>query len=130
MTRTEFRKLYFFTYSLQRTSHDFEYNRKTILVEMNQSILSWEVSQPPPYAQNCQPAPAVSQEQQETTIHLGSEFENQIFSTLKKEAIVLVYYMIAWSAVVLGINTTSNAGSNFHEAKLSESSCITSAINP
>ena len=24
--------------------------------------------------------------------------------------------MIAWSAVVLGINSTSNAGSNFHEA--------------
>ena len=76
MTRTEFRKLYFFSYSLQRTSHDFENNRKTILVEMNQS----EVSQPPPYTQNCQPAPVVSrQEQQETTTHHGSEFENQIF---------------------------------------------------
>ena len=80
MTRIEIRKLYFFSYSLQRTSHDFENNRKTILVEMNQSILSWEVSQPPPYAQNCQPAPVVSrQEQQETTTHHGSEFENQIF---------------------------------------------------
>ena len=55
MTRTEFRKLYFFSYSLQCTSHDFEKNRKTILVEMNQSILSWEVSQPPPYAQNVSP---------------------------------------------------------------------------
>ena len=39
-------------------------------------------------------------------------------------------YIIAWSAVVLGINSTSNAGSNFHEAKPSEISCITSAINP
>ena len=79
MTRTEFRKLYFFSYSLRRTSHDFEKNKKTILVEMNQSIVSWEVCQPPPYAQNCQPAPVVSrQEQQETTTH-GSEFENQIF---------------------------------------------------
>ena len=54
---------------------------------MNQSILSWEVSQHPPYAQKCQPIPVVSrQEQQEATTHLGSEFENQ---TLKKEAIVL-----------------------------------------
>ena len=39
-------------------------------------------------------------------------------------------HIIAWSAVVLGINSTSNAGSNFHEAKLSEISCIKSAINP
>ena len=38
--------------------------------------------------------------------------------------------MIAWSAVVLGINSTSNAGRNFHEAKASEISCIMSAINP
>ena len=79
MTRTEFRKLYFFSNSLQRTSHDFEKNRKTILVEMNQSLLSWEVSQPPPYAQKRQPAPAVScQEQQEATTHHGSEFENSL----------------------------------------------------
>ena len=32
-------------------------------------------------------------------------------------------YKIAWSVVVLGINCTSNAGSNFHEAKPSEISC-------
>ena len=38
--------------------------------------------------------------------------------------------MIAWPAVVLGINSTSNAGSNFHEEKLSEISCFMSAINP
>ena len=77
MTRTEFRKFYFFSYSLQHTLHDFEKNRKTILVEMNQSILSWEVSH---YPQKCQPAPVVSrQEQQEATTHHGSEFENQIF---------------------------------------------------
>ena len=45
--------------------------------------------------------------------------------------IMLVFvYIIAWLAVVLGINSTSNAGSNFHEAKLSQISCITSAINP
>ena len=43
---------------------------------------------------------------------------------------ILYVYIIAWSAVVLGINSTSNAGSNFHEAKPSEISCITSAINP
>ena len=36
-------------------------------------------------------------------------------------------YIIAWSAVVLGINSMSNAGSNFHETKPSEISCITSA---
>ena len=42
----------------------------------------------------------------------------------------LLVYIIAWSAVVLGINSTSNVGSNFHEAKPSEISCITSAINP
>ena len=30
----------------------------------------------------------------------------------------------------IGINSTSNAGSNFHEAKLSEISCIARAINP
>ena len=41
------------------------------------------------------------------------------------EAKVLVY-IIAWSAVVLGINSTSNAGSNYHDAKPSEISCITS----
>ena len=36
----------------------------------------------------------------------------------------------AYAAVVLGINSMSNAGSNFHEAKPSEISCITSAIHP
>ena len=39
-------------------------------------------------------------------------------------------YIIARSAVVLGINSTSNAGSNFNETKPSEISCIMSAINP
>ena len=39
-------------------------------------------------------------------------------------------YLYTWSAVVLGINSTSNAGSNFHEAKPCEISSITSAINP
>ena len=43
---------------------------------------------------------------------------------------VIYVYIIAWSAVVLGINSKSKAGSNFHEAKPSEISCITSAINP
>ena len=42
----------------------------------------------------------------------------------------LLVYIITWLAVVLGINSMSNAGSNFHEAKPSEISCITSAINP
>ena len=41
--------------------------------------------------------------------------------------LLLLVYIIAWAAVVLGINSMSNAGSNFHEAKLSEISC---AINP
>ena len=41
-----------FSYFLQRTSHDFENNRKTTLAQKNQSLLSWVVSQPrPPYAQ-------------------------------------------------------------------------------
>ena len=81
MTGTEFRKLYFFSYSLQRTSsHDVENNRKTILVEMNQSLLSWEVSQPPPYTQKCQPAAVVTRrEQQEAATYCGRELENQIF---------------------------------------------------
>ena len=39
-------------------------------------------------------------------------------------------YIIAWSAVVLEIDSTSNVGSNFHEVKPSEISCITSAIHP
>ena len=41
----------FFSYSLQHTSHDFENNRKTMLTEKNHTLLSWVVSQPPPYAQ-------------------------------------------------------------------------------
>ena len=41
-----------------------------------------------------------------------------------------ILYLYIWSAVVLGINSTSNAGSNFHEAKPCEISSITSAINP
>ena len=80
MTRTGFRKLNFFSYSLQHTSHDFKNNRKTMLTETNQSLLSWEVSQPPPYAQNSQPTAVVTrQEQQGAITHCGSEFENQIF---------------------------------------------------
>ena len=39
---------------------------------------------------------------------------------------MILVYIIAWSTVVLGINSTSNAGSNFHEAKPSEISCIIS----
>ena len=73
-------KALFFSYSLQRTSHDFENNRKTILTETNQSLLSWEVSQPPPNAQNGQPAAVVTRrEQQEATTHCGSKFENKVF---------------------------------------------------
>ena len=90
--RTGFRKLCFFSYSLQRTSHDFENNRKTMLMETNKSLLGWEVSQPPPYAQKksarCR---RDSLEQQEATTHCGSEFENQ---TLTKEVIVLIIYLI------------------------------------
>ena len=50
MIRTGFRELYFFSYFIQCTSHDFENNRKTLLMETNQPILSWKVSQPPHYA--------------------------------------------------------------------------------
>ena len=64
---------------------------------------------------------------------------NNVFLLYKKKYRIKFYYtrhgictvyIIVWSAVVLGINSTSNAGSNFHNAKLSEISCITSAINP
>ena len=55
MTRTGFRKLYFFSYSLQ---HDFENNSKTMRMEMNQSLLSWVVSQPTPYAQKVSQLPS------------------------------------------------------------------------
>ena len=41
-----------------------------------------------------------------------------------------ILYLYIWSAVVLGINSTSNAGSNLHKAKPCEISSITSAINP
>ena len=100
MTRTEFRKLIFFSYSLQHPSHDFEKNRETIL-RRNESITTQLGSES---------ASAIcSQEQQEATTHHGSKSD---ILTLKKQAIVLVY-IIAWSAVVLGINSTSNAGSNF-----------------
>ena len=51
MTITGYRTPSFSPYSLQRTSHDIENNRKMMLVEKNQSVLSWVVSQPPPYAQ-------------------------------------------------------------------------------
>ena len=47
MTRTGF---FFFPFSLQRTSHDLENNRKMILTKNNQSLHSWELSQPPQYA--------------------------------------------------------------------------------
>ena len=50
MTRTGFRMLCFFSYSLQRTLHNFENNSKTMLTEKNQSLLSWVVSQHLPYA--------------------------------------------------------------------------------
>ena len=33
---------------------------------------------------------------------------------------LVLVYIIAWSAVVLGTNSMSNAGCNFHEAKPSE----------
>ena len=55
---------------------------------------------------------------------------HQLLKSLMRQHIIILVYIIAWSAVVLGINSTSNAGSNIHEAKPSEISCITSAINP
>ena len=67
MTRTGFRKLYFFSYSLQRTSHDFENNRKTMLMETNHSAA----------------AVVTRREQQEATTHCGSE----VFFTLTKETL-------------------------------------------
>ena len=70
MMRTGYRKLCLISYSLQHTSHDVDNNRKTMLMERNQSLLSWEVSQPPPYAQKSQPDAVMTRlEQQEATIH-------------------------------------------------------------
>ena len=40
-----------------------------------------------------------------------------IFSLAEGECKYSLVYIIAWSAVLLGINSTSNVGSNFHEAK-------------
>ena len=58
-------------------------------METNQSLLSWEVSQPPPYAQKSQHAPVVlHQEQQEAT--LWKRVWKSDILTLKKEAIVLI----------------------------------------
>ena len=82
MTRTGFRKLSLFSYSLQRTSLDFENNRKTMLTEKRIShyYSAGYMSQPSPYAQKSQPAAIVThREQQETTTQSGSEFEYQIF---------------------------------------------------
>ena len=84
MTRTRFRKLYFFSYSLQRTSHDFEKDNprgnESVTTQLGSESASALSTKPLPYPQNCQPAPVVSrQEQQEATTHHGSEFENQIF---------------------------------------------------
>ena len=52
-----------------------------MLTEKNQSLLSWVVSQPPPYAQKkSQPAAVITRrEQQKATTHCGSELKNQIF---------------------------------------------------
>ena len=47
-----------------------------MLTETNQSLLIWEVSLPPPYAQKSQPdAIMTRQEQQDATTHCGSEFD-------------------------------------------------------
>ena len=57
MTKTGSRKLRYFSYSLQRTSHDFENNIKMMLAVKNQSLLSWVVSQSHPVHKKGQPAP-------------------------------------------------------------------------
>ena len=44
MMRTGFRKLCFFSYSQQRTSHDFENNRKTMLTEVTTQLGSESAS--------------------------------------------------------------------------------------
>ena len=41
-------------------THDFKSNRKAMLMETNQPLLSWKVSQPPLYAQKSQPAPVLN----------------------------------------------------------------------
>ena len=93
MTGTEFRKLYFFSYSLQRTSsHDVENNRKTILVEMNQSLLSWEVSQPPPYTQKMSARCRRDLPGAARSHYLLWKRVRKSDILTKKEAIVLVYY--------------------------------------
>ena len=80
MTRTGLiKKALFFSYSLQRTSPDFENIRKTMPTEKNQLILSWVVSLRPMHTKSRPDAAVTRQEQQEATTHCRNEFENQIF---------------------------------------------------
>ena len=51
MMITGLRKLFFSSNFVQRTSHDFENNRKTLPMETNLPLLCWKVSQPPHYVQ-------------------------------------------------------------------------------
>ena len=80
MTRIRLRKLCFFSYSLQRTSHDFE-NKKQQKYDAHrkESVnTQWVVSQP--MHKKSQPAAIVTRrEQQEAITYCGSDFENQIF---------------------------------------------------
>ena len=77
---------------LQCTSHDFENNRKTMLMERN--LLSRKVSQPPLYTQKCHAAPVLnfnsmsrqSLKSKASTTHC----EESLKITLLKEAIALI----------------------------------------
>ena len=121
MTRTEFRKLYFFSYSLQRTvlhmtSKDDPRRNESVNTQLGSESAS----------ALCTKMSACSHYSSWKPL-LIMEASLKIRYHHFKERISI---MIAWSAVILGINSTSNAGSNFHEEKPSEISCITSAINP
>ena len=75
----------FFSYSLQFTSHDFDKNGKTMLMEMNQvtTQLESESVLRLMHKKLSQAAPVMSNREQQEDNHHGSEF-----LTLTKEAIV------------------------------------------
>ena len=90
MTRTVFRKRYF----LRRTSHDFENNRKILLMEVNRPLLSWKVTHyvhkkaaPLLFSTLTACLAGITRAAKGTT-HCGSKFEDIL--TLMKEATVLI----------------------------------------
>ena len=91
MMRTGFRKLLFFSTDL---THAFKNNRKTMLMETNQPLLSWKVRQPPPYAEKSQPTPvlnfnSVSLQSWKSILIMEASLKIRYFDFMK-EAIVLI----------------------------------------